>query len=864
MDNTSVDAAFDILLKEVQIFVDDYINQILAHKRQRSRRRISRQVRRLKIWLDKFQFKIQALRQEWTDRFAADNLWNAAGPKRQQFAQNYHTAAEAFHRPVLEALVELGGRAKSAVVLQRVESKIQLNQYDKQPLPLRPPVLRWHKTLRRCRHQLVLDGLLKADSPRGIWEISEKGREMISPAKSPATNSQPPETSDSIQGASETHVGKGNVERGPNVSRIRPRLRIRPEKRGGRPRGPSLNVREEPPQRSSLGTARPELVCWKDGREWAVGVELPEELLWHGPATVIQADNILSYDESNDCYRLISLNAEVIVQLGTGGSSVITIPLQSNDLWLFKLNRRTLEFGRRVKHASGGLYLVVVPETWERDDERAGPPPICPEPVVIEGYRAHFFELTGSTTAKVAFKDRNKYPIVLNTGGPRFSLVGRAFPDSAEDVGPLFIGSPPRIAIVSGDWVEVGTIVLGQEGRGRRRWRHSFEPVPGREIQELPTEVAHRKAGWYFLRFYDRQEELIDSLDFRFVAGLRDVRFSPAGPLPSANGHVPARIEILHEPGYEFGLLPGESADIELRQDNERTLVSVPPKPEHSRIRLWVGPGADRSRKVELTLLVPRVWWAVAEESAEPARWEDQTIFVSREDLSAASSRALWLLLPAEGWTRQVKAGFEGSELRVYDVRTSTRTLRIPLRELGWVPSPGQRPEVALKVSLEHPNQTYIFTPCMLRFSLWCQQCDFKALTEKEILNHVLTTHRKSFFKHLTYQELWQRDPSLPTRILKCLYCGFYVSEKDSIYTTNAITSHLERDCKKVPLKSEKVQILFSVITDIDEIRDHVLQELPYVYRCLLCTAIVDSTSGDEILIRHLVERHKQVLYAVR
>lgn len=91
------------------------------------------------------------------------------------------TPEEAYRRPLLEALVELGGRAKVAEVLSHVEAKMKgiLNEHDYDPLPSNPKQPRWRNTAHWCRNTLVTEGVMKNDSPAGIWEISEKGVEAL-------------------------------------------------------------------------------------------------------------------------------------------------------------------------------------------------------------------------------------------------------------------------------------------------------------------------------------------------------------------------------------------------------------------------------------------------------------------------------------------------------------------------------------------------------------------------------------------------------------------------------------------------------------------------------------------------------------
>ena len=53
-------------------------------------------------------------------------------------------------------------------------------RYD--PLASGPDNLRWRNAAQWARHSMVKDGLLKDDSPRGVWEIADKGRTVLAEA----------------------------------------------------------------------------------------------------------------------------------------------------------------------------------------------------------------------------------------------------------------------------------------------------------------------------------------------------------------------------------------------------------------------------------------------------------------------------------------------------------------------------------------------------------------------------------------------------------------------------------------------------------------------------------------------------------
>lgn len=130
----------------------------------------------------------QRIEQFIADIRAKQREWNALGasPRRQhkrgkRLARGERTRQEAFRLPILRALEELGGEAKMSEVLDRVfaEMKPHLKPADFQPLPSDGKTPRWRNTAQWERKNMVNEGLLRNDSPHGIWAISEKGRKYL-------------------------------------------------------------------------------------------------------------------------------------------------------------------------------------------------------------------------------------------------------------------------------------------------------------------------------------------------------------------------------------------------------------------------------------------------------------------------------------------------------------------------------------------------------------------------------------------------------------------------------------------------------------------------------------------------------------
>jgi len=90
------------------------------------------------------------------------------------------TPIEAFRIPILQVLRQLGGKGTTEEVLEKVENELRdvLKPIDYDYIPS-GAMIRWRKSAQWERFKMKNDGLLRSDSPTGIWEITEKGREYL-------------------------------------------------------------------------------------------------------------------------------------------------------------------------------------------------------------------------------------------------------------------------------------------------------------------------------------------------------------------------------------------------------------------------------------------------------------------------------------------------------------------------------------------------------------------------------------------------------------------------------------------------------------------------------------------------------------
>ncbi len=182
MDKNEVNEAFEILLEEIEA-VANALNEAGAEAFRAGDYDKARSLIEEATRLAEFREKVKALQKEWLGLFArVPRQKRQTGQKaKRRLPRGLRTPEDAFRRPILEALVELGGRAPIGEVLNRVEQKMEgvLNRYDYESLPSDPRSPRWRNTAQWCRNTLVREGLMKSDSPHGIWEIAEEGQKWL-------------------------------------------------------------------------------------------------------------------------------------------------------------------------------------------------------------------------------------------------------------------------------------------------------------------------------------------------------------------------------------------------------------------------------------------------------------------------------------------------------------------------------------------------------------------------------------------------------------------------------------------------------------------------------------------------------------
>ncbi len=629
----------------------------------------------------------------------------------------------------------------------------------------------------------------------------------------------------------------------PPVPVARSAKRIEPILRGGRPR--------EPQQRTVVSSARAdvaprlEAVCWKAERVWHIGVEVSPET--SDVLVTCDGEKLVEGASLPSTFELVALNGEVRAGVGDLESNRV---LLNGGPMVFKLGTEAADRGRRVRFASPGQYLVVAPEHYSRDPERAAPERFAPEPVAVPGFRAHFFDVDDE--ARVAFSGIP--PERLELSRLRVDLAGSVIEDRLPRTGPLFGSRPPVLRASRATWEAVSEIVFGEEGSGVGRWKMSYKPNAVGHDVELPRALLGRRIGWYFARLYDAGGDLLTSFDFRLAAGLRALRISEHPAFPGEGGHEPVAVEIDVEVPtsvhWERGAIDGETRGSVIR-------LTVPADPILDEVPLEI---RDRDTTLPMRIVLDRVWWGRSTDADDASvAWTSRPMTIVAKDVSAISPDVLYLRFPRAKWSKALawKVGRQGRR-RYLDVLD--RMASIPLREvIDAVPRDAGDHELVL--TAEDADGDF-HSSVVARFErrLRCRMCSKEFAEHSAMQEHLQTHEYRREFVELGLDDLRERYPDLPRKVYRCTHC-VKLGASHALNPHEDIVDHINHDCK-APRDPDAPKLSFAIITEPATIRAELIKDLARIMRCRRCSRELDDPSEEDCRY-HVLRAHTDDLIEI-
>ena len=182
---TNVAVTLDMLLEEIEAEIE-FVNKIGARTFEDRDYEKAKDALERAAQIVSFRDKADAFRREWQTLLgqeADDDDTEAHSARRNlgRLQRGLRTREEAYYRPILEALQALGGSAQMSEVLDRVLPNMKgiLRDVDYEPLASDHEMPRWKNTAQWARYSMVKEGLLRSDSRRGVWEISNSGKRYL-------------------------------------------------------------------------------------------------------------------------------------------------------------------------------------------------------------------------------------------------------------------------------------------------------------------------------------------------------------------------------------------------------------------------------------------------------------------------------------------------------------------------------------------------------------------------------------------------------------------------------------------------------------------------------------------------------------
>ena len=454
-----------------------------------------------------------------------------------------------------------------------------------------------------------------------------------------------PEQNDSEDIQTDKLTGEGNPD-SPIVDTVKPQNRggIRNRQRGGK--DSYDNTGKPKPY-----TRRSELICRYNESEWKWEVLLliPEER-----EVNIVRQNGTELPRDGREYDLKNFSGILCITYSDSDGKKETIDLFDLEVskpLIFKMNQDWRGDGQRVPiMTEKGFFIVIVPSEWTRK----GTEQIEKQSCADTKFLAHHFVDIGQDKSQ-GFEEC-EIPV-----RNYFQLSGDRIVDDSEH-GDLFIGSVPKLKIRSSEvfWARVG------EER-KNGWRGAnFRPS-----KKSLEEVMDERQGRFFLRIYNEDVKLLDSIDFRYHRTLREIKLNgkPYSPdmlrAPTLGGHKSTTLQFVSTDGTTIRPIL-KSTHNSLKLERDGTVLSYP-DPDNDEITCSLQT-ENGQNNVEVLIKLQCIWWKLECEDDSPSVWYDKPLCMTRQKFLSLSRQDVRIcLLPKH--VREVKAGFTDPLERKFPIK---------------------------------------------------------------------------------------------------------------------------------------------------------------------------------------------------
>ncbi len=352
-----------------------------------------------------------------------------------------------------------------------------------------------------------------------------------------------------------------------------------------------------------------------------------------------------------------SLNGRLTVSSQDGQEH--DVPLFEGVPLIFKLRKNWAGEGRKTSGITSGHFIVIAPNKWQR----TGHAPVEADGCVDPAFRAHYFhrDATASDARVDGFREWNASSVAAG-----IELIGRRIHDDSDE-GELFVGDPPGLKSSPDiEWARVGE-------EATNGWGRNFQP----HRQSLPEALDGRQ-GRFFLRVYDSEVRMLDSVAFRHLPNLSQIHVNGAECaqdtvlVPRSTGYPPTAVRFVDADGSTLSpVLPVGAHQRALPSGT----IGIPPCPDADGMTCSLGSDA---RGLNIVLELPRIWWRLEDGRANSGAWRDTPLVMTREEFRrhAHSNATISLLSKRQA---SVRAGFDDELDQPYRRTIEDDRIAVPL-----------------------------------------------------------------------------------------------------------------------------------------------------------------------------------------
>ena len=610
----------------------------------------------------------------------------------------------------------------------------------------------------------------------------------------------------------------------------------------------------------------PNILAFHRSGQWEFFVEIPDKISDQEKIiNVVQGETTFSRQEDGLFGPLLYIDTAIEIYSEKSEKRIKTLIgliSTSNPVLIFRLIEDKNDWkGTLILSPSKGFYLVIAPTNWRRDEESGGYAPVDPEPLKIAGLTAHYFDIQGEEAIIFIKPDEKQYK--KKPKKVDFILTGQYIDDAEERMGPLFFGEMPNISGDSNSWKEIRSIVIGEEGQGEGQWceRHDTT-IFAKRSWPITSLGPKGNSGWFFVRFYDYNGQLVNSLPFRFVRGLKNIQ-APVSVFPGYRNERPARLEFSITDQIHVNP-PQNSPKLERETDTRNHKITFISKPSPTTKKLTFQIQENQGRPVRVSFDVDRLWWRIRNEqmAQDSVEWSSALLEKAKSAFSPTANEVLELHLPLPLVKQPVKVGFQREKALNLQVSIKEQIGKAPLH---WfydevTKNDIEKKELGIWIGQNQDSPYYKILECITHTT--CPHCAEIFEEKSALLDHHLNEHDTQLFQNL----MIKRDRELgflPRKLYVCLYDGMFFAG-DPIH----------RDCFPKEMENHfrnehpNDRMSFRVIDDPDAIQRIRGYKLEQVWKCVICEDILvppsDDSSARSVKRLHLLSKHQHYIYQQR